>query len=478
MPTISKTLALTSILLLFGAITSIVVDAPILLFTFLYGLIAISPYYIKGWRGRIDVFRPHVIFSVLLYLYSLSTLAFIESFGETYYREVVSPEDVLIYSLSCLLGIAGLAIGAVIGGSNAMAHVHVIASDRDRGQGKSEQRVVLLGCILGFIFFATLYEKFVPWLASSYSDMALLMRVNSLQDKAAGLKEIFTETVPLYFVLSAAIVGMLGQRYCSIWARVIAYMIFACYVATAFLSGWRSQMMSAIILAAIYYHYQRKPISLRFVVVASILVYVVINFLSIMRGSSNPLEMIELLISTFNERGLQILAISQSGELATSTNLVRLISGIRLNEVDFGYGSIAFNQIGAFVPRVFMDDRPPIASELFVKTFYPGIYESGGGYGFFILQDGYWDFGVVGVLIYCVFFGFLTERIYSAAIGVMGSPFWTFIYGIVYYNLIFTSIRSGIFASIKSTLIVVLPMILIYFIANRFKRVLTNKTGV
>ena len=189
-----------------------------------------------------------------------------------------------------------------------------------------------------------------------------------------------------------------------------------------------------------------------------------------MRGSSDPFEMIRILSETIDERGFEIFGISQSGELATSTNLIRLIQGMHLGETDYGYGINAINQLIAIIPRIIYPERPPIASELFVQTFYPGVYEMGGGYGFFILQDGYWDFGLVGVFLYSIAFGVFTEALYWRFMKLIADPFWILFYGIIYYQLVFSSIRSGNFASIKAAAIIGLPIYIVYILAIRNSR--------
>jgi oligosaccharide repeat unit polymerase len=451
--------------LIFSAFLSMLAESSAISYTMGFAAIAVLPYVFKKITKPIDLLDPHITLSTLLYLYSLSSLVFVETFGETYYREAITPWEINTYILSCLLGITGLSIGKILLFASSQSSLHWPKTSEAYS---SRVRSIIVG-LGGFFFIAFIYfikDKFTPWAATSYAEMALTVRVLSLEDQAAGIKEIATESIPLFFILGSCTVLVMTKRSVSQLLRLAGFLLLTAYIANMLLSGWRSQMMSAILMVTIYYHYTHTKLRIRSVLIGSVLVYVLINVLSVMRGSSNPIEMFMLLAKAFEQRGMDLLAISQSGELATSTNLIRLISGINNNETDFGFGSIAANQVAALVPRAIMPDRPLIASERFVQIFYPGIYESGGGKGFFILQDGYWDFGLIGVLFYTFVFAVLTQKIYQFYLQRVGHPFWTLFYGLVFYNLIFSSIRSGIFASIKSALIVALPVLLIYCFAR------------
>ena len=61
-------------------------------------------------------------------------------------------------------------------------------------------------------------------------------------------------------------------------------------------------------------------------------------------------------------------------------------------------------------PKGFYENRPLPMAERYVDTFYPGVLESGGGYGFFYIMEGYWALGFFGVVaLMCVYGWFLNS---------------------------------------------------------------------
>lgn len=448
-------------------------DLTLTAFSAAYFAVALSPWLLRNDTRDTDVFRPYVGLLALTYLYALSTPLYVADAGITFFGEAVDAADLNTYLIACLLAVSGLALGTFTASSGSML------SSKRRGLHRSNsaallkddrQWLVSIALALGIAASPFIVSKFNPLAATSYVEQALSLRVERLADNAAGLKETFLETIPSILVLCAATAVFFDPRKQKIW-RGLAALVLAGYLTTTLLSGWRGQLMVALLLVTVYAHYRIRQIRWSRVILGGVLVYVLINVLSVARLSTNPAEIFELVTSEIGSRGLQFFAIQQSGELATGTNLLRLISGIRLGESSFGYGEIALGQLAAFLPRALYPDRPEIASELFVKVFYPGIFESGGGYGFFMVQDGYWDFGLFGVFAYCLAFGWAVEKLYRRISAGFQSDLMIFLYALLYSQLVLSMVRSGIFASLKAAAIASLPivtaLVIGWLIANR-----------
>ncbi len=436
-----------------GACLAGLLGAELLEFTFAFAVLALIPFAARAGRGKPDPFRPFIGLLALLYLYSVSTLLFVEAAGATYYGEPVVAVDLSTYRTACLLAAAGISLGALIGQSGRVPMTRLSSATA----AAEHTALIWLAAGLAALAFPLIAGKFAPWLATSYGEVALSLRVERLAEHSAGIKETLLETLPITIVLCGCTALMFDSRQAGIM-RLVAATIFGLYCVSTLLSGWRGQLMSAALISGIYFHYKVRPIRWYQMIIAALIVYVLINVISVVRATSAPMEMIALLIDAVSDRGFGFLALSQSGELATSTNLLRLISGIRLGESEFGLGSVTLGQLAAFLPRPLMPSRPPIASELFVMTFYPGVLESGGGYGFFMVQDGYWDFGLPGVFFYCLAFGLAVETLYRHLRVRMRSDVVIFLYAILYSQLVLSVVRNGIFASLKAALIAIIPI--------------------
>jgi oligosaccharide repeat unit polymerase len=450
--------AVSTLALVLLASLAFVLEEQVLGFSFVFALLSILPLLDPVERIQMDPFRPHLGLSALLFLYSISTLIFVTSNNVTYYGEQASERNIFIYSMACLLCMAGISCGTLMTNlfrSNKQDITFLPRWVPDR------VKIYKIASVLGLIFSPFIIYKFQPWGATSYADVALSLRVEHLSDETAGIKEIFFENIPSTLILAACTFAIFDRGLHTL-IRLIAGLLLLAYITTSLLSGWRGQLTFVVLIIVIYFHWKIKAIKIQYLIGAAFMGYVLINTLSIARVSSNPMEMIAAVLENFDNTGLLFLAISQSGELATSTNLLRLISGIESGESQFGYGSILFNQVSAFIPRALLPDRPPIGSELFVQTFYPGVFESGGGYGFFLPQDGYWDFGLTGVFFYSLFLGMLLESLYIWFSNRRQIDFNVLLYAVLYSQLVLAIVRSGTIGSLKAALIASIPLFIIW----------------
>ncbi len=454
------------------AVVAYASEKSILSFSGVYVALAAVPFVIRRSALNTDVFRPFIGLAALLYLYSISTPLFISATNVTYWGETVDARDLATYYVACLAAITGLSFGTVLA-SHADRHhgVPVIHKFPDQYQ---RRLLVVAAVVTGILGLPFIIGKFDPTAATSYGDVALSLRVDRLADRASGPKEILFEIIPSTIVLCAA-TAILFDSSRRFFLRVFAGSLIVLYGMTSVLSGWRAQLMVAVLIVGIFFHYRVRPFRWTTTLIGAVLIYVLINGLSVVRASSNPVEMFAALLSAIDDRGLQFLAIEQSGELAASTNLLRLIHGIEAGETHYGWGTIALGQIAAFLPRAVLPDRPNFGSELFVKTFYPGVFESGGGYGFFVVQDGYWDFGLLGVVLYCAIYAYFIERIYRALCYRFHMDLVVFLYALLYSQLVLSLIRSGIFAAIKGALIVASPILLLLVLSHAMRSLSSSK---
>lgn len=431
-------------------------EADILAFSLAFAFLASLPLLERGDRHALDPFRPLLGLSVLLFLYSLSTLLYVSEEGLTYYGESVSEGTVLTYQLACLLCMAGIGAGTLLIGPRRFDRVAPAAVD----EAAERAFTYRLGALLGLVMLPFIHAKFQPWNATAYADAALALRVDNLADQAAGIKETVLENIPTALVLAAGTLASF-DRSLRLHERALGATLVVLYISTALLSGWRGHMMFAALTVAVYFHWKVRRLKILPLAAAGVITYVLINALSVARVSADPVEMVIALSENFGEKGLGFLALKQSGELATSTNLLRLISGLEGGETSFGMGSIALGQLMAFVPRAILPDRPPVASELFVQTFYPGIFESGGGYGFFLPQDGYWDFGLLGVFFYGIALGACLEALFRWFLARRHSAMLVLLYAAVYSQLVLSVVRSGFLGSVKASLLAAAPALLL-----------------
>jgi oligosaccharide repeat unit polymerase len=257
---------------------------------------------------------------------------------------------------------------------------------------------------------------------------------------------------------------LLMIRHRVIWAKLVGVSIFGTYILTNTLAGWRGVVISAAVIPLVFYHYRVKRISKTKAVIVLVLAYLFINGLSVVRFTSDPKQMLDAMREEILDQSFRFADLKSSGELLVGTNLMRLISGLEDGITDFTYGSSVVTELLVFVPRAIYPNRPLPLSEKFVYVFYPHIYSSGGGYGFFILQEGFWAFGLVGVFLFLFIYGWSVQVVYQWFKKNMQYDCVALLYSGIYFSLVLNSVRTGLIVSYKSALMNALPFLLLAYL--------------
>lgn len=461
---------LLTLVLFFLSTILITLDELFWAYSSAYLAISLMP---KAFRGRADdvadPFEPYFGLTILFYLYSISTIQYVEMNQSTYYNESVNYSALIKFAIACLMGQFGMVIGVLLSSNSYDKSYRKISQIEDPG-------IVMLlkpALFIAILMIPFYYEKFNFLNVVSYAEVAFSTRVDRMQDEAAGIKDVILKDPYTLIVLCVCTYYMFRKQ--SIFIRILSALTFLAYLLTSMLSGWRGQLIFALLLPVIYYHYKVRAISILYIITGGVAIYVLVNALSIMRAAPNAdLEtMVTVLHDNMVDSGMLFLQLSSSGELATSTNLLRLIMGIENGETDYYMGGQLISQIGAFVPRALWQGRPPLASELFVQIFYPGVYESGGGYGLFFHQEGYWDFGFFGVTLYALILTWIIRKLYFNLILKNGSSIGVFLYAVLYGQLVLSVVRSGFLSSVKASILSSLPLLILilatklHFISRR-----------
>ncbi len=433
------------------------------------------------WRPIEDFlfFRPLYCLLALLYLYAVTPLTHFCYCGFEFYPPKSDLYELVIYQCGCLLA----AVGFILGTKFAINKKEVLNKLDDSYVTEKTEKILSFS-LIGLIFLTTavswpyVYKLFSPFEATNYSQVLYSTRVEKMSNPNAGIIEIFFEVLPSMLILFWSIIVVFNKNK-NIALRVIGGFLIILYGMTAFASGWRSLVMLLLVIIIIFYHYQVCKLKILQACWVATCLYLIITLMSFVRLTTNPIEMVQVLSNRISTENFKFMSLSKSSELNSSVMYLRLIDGLRTGETDFGYGKVALGQIGAFVPRAIQPDRSPLGSQLYAQTFYPDIYKNGGGFGFFIPLDGYWDFGLLGVLFYCALYAYILEKIFWLLHRSSRATVIVLIYGVLYSQLVVGAMRSGIFASIKASLLLLIP-IFIWLIATIILKIvwsaLTNRS--
>ncbi|MBI5770153.1 MAG: oligosaccharide repeat unit polymerase [Verrucomicrobia bacterium] len=415
-----------------------------------------------------DYFQPYYGLYGLAFLYALSTLIHVTKNGVTIYGEVFTEKQLTMYVVTCLCGQLALAAGQIAASflfrrPRTLPQVSVQAAEIESRQFRRSLGLTMI--VIGTAFLPFYLKTFNFLQPTNYSENALTSRTENFGDYYAGLRGVFLVAAPVTLIVCWSALT-LADRVSKPYHRGIAIVLLCAHILTSMLSGWRGVMMSAATVLLIAFNYRRRLIDMKTLLALSAVTYVVINGIAVARSQSSLSGFKTVLSDEYQGQGLSFLALENSGELATSTNLLRLIIAIDTGESEYQHGYMLVSQFGAFLPKFLFPDRPLFASELFVVKFYPGVYESGGGYGLFMYQDGYWDFGIAGVMVISAIYMVFQCWIYARLIKFVRTDFSVLLYATIYTQSILACARSGYVGSIKALLMAALPLFLVKLITD------------
>ncbi len=431
-------------------------------FTLSYLVLLTICLYLSKERPTSDLLSPGVIFPLVLLAYSVASSLFVHESGSTNFGYPVDPDIIRTFYGCVLIGLAAFFCGRYLSVRFPVWHFRT-SEIAETDESPTRHKIIVYALLSGLLCAPFIASAFNVVSQQSYAERALQSRLEDMEDSASGVKEVFLMTTPLTLIICASSL-LLFDRGRGLLIRCAGGIVIALNLGANLLAGWRGHLMMTLSLAGVYYHYRVRRFRLSHLLVGSALVYVLINAMALMRISSDPSEMIDALNGDIGRNSLSFLSLTRSGELLTGTNLMRQIGGVRDGELKYSFGETVLDDILVFIPRPLYPERPLPSSEKFVEIFYPGVRETGGGYGFFILQEGHWVGGYFGVFVVMCGFGYLVYSVYWVFLSHKNSLAAVFTYALVFPTLCVFSVRSGVVGSLKAALIASVPVVLLWML--------------
>lgn len=135
------------------------------------------------------------------------------------------------------------------------------------------------------------------------------------------------------------------------------------------------------------------------------------------------------------------------------------------NEVDYLYGKTYVGVISILVPRVLWEDKPRGAGIYNKEIIFGG---SGGGYPIHAAAEAFWNFGILGVLLIHLFFGFFLKQLYRYYLKHKEQSLFVVLYILSIFILKPTSL------ALVKYMQIILPMFLLLWAVGLVKILKTN----
>ena len=318
---------------------------------------------------------------------------------------------------------------------------------------------------LGFLNRGYLARTFDPRQIVSYTAWATISRKDALENPWSGLVGA-GETFTASLLTACLLLPMFTKR------RLAAFGFTAACVwaGLGLMAGSKTALIVVVLSAVIYRHYYVRPLRLRSLVLLGAILYVPLTMLNHVRNTTDLGLMVSNAVQMATSDA-RFLSPAGNGELAgPPVTLMRIIEAIDAGQMNYSYGLSYLSEILTFIPRAIYRNRPLPLSLQYMSTFYPVEMLQGQGFGFFIPTEGYWALGIAGVCLEMAVFGAILGVLYRSFRANLHNGAWVFIYMMVWLPGLISSIRTGLIGTVKSTLMVVAPLLVLWFLSRRRRK--------
>jgi len=272
---------------------------------------------------------------------------------------------------------------------------------------------------------------------------------------AASLSQIAFMLVMAWFISS-------GKRWFSAAGLAVVTM-FGIAASFPFLTSARGALLWLIISSIIMWHYLRRPLSTRTVVVSAILSVAVLSVLiNLRRGDVNVAE------------GISVEGVAErlfgSRDLLDITTTAHIITAIQEGRLDYSYGWTYLTWLYAPIPRIIWLEKPVVSVGWVVRGYVFGFGGMGGTPPGSV-GEAFWAFGWFGVIIIMLALGGIEGSIYrSLGAYVHKNKNMALVYAFLFLPWSFSALGGGWSNAVVGALEKALPlMVALYFITPRSK---------
>lgn len=225
------------------------------------------------------------------------------------------------------------------------------------------------------------------------------------------------------------------------------------------MAGSKAELLFISLLWLMYRHYRVRSLPLKQLILPVILCYVFAAMINHVRFTSNIPTMV-IAGANFVKEDPKLLSPVNIGELnGPPKTLLTIIEAMEKGELGLSWGYTYLSEALVWLPRFVYPERPIPLSEQYMMRFFPAEYLQGQGYGFFILNEGYWAFGLLGVCLQMFVYGAALSALYGFFRENKGNDGIFLIYVTVFFVLGCTGIRTGLVGGLKASLMAAFPFL-------------------
>lgn len=399
-----------------------------------------------------EFFEPYNLFVLSFTLYTL--------IGGYYWYEYINLKQLSMYYISFIVAIMSFTFGYI---SNVTSNDVIIYKYKIRNEDiipYSNNNTFLL-----FIFIICIFiNRNIIWsILSNFGSGVLYSSyaIRNIDDYYLGLKSTINSYSMNYIIFFLFFIAFSKKRLYMLFMSLIFLMLLLVYFYT---SGKRTNVILILMVCFYLINYKYKKINYKLIVAFLISSILLLSVNTHLRAVNNIIDMYDLFVDNIGDVSY-VLQINDVN--AAVSTYFKNIDHIFSYNGDYNFGYIYFVNLLLYIPRFLFPNRPLPWPEQYMNKFYPEA-QLGTGHGWYILNDGFISFGLLGIFIEMYLYGKLLSYIYFKYIKHFPNPYVSFMYIILNFNVVY-SVRSEISLLPKTVIIAILPIYILYVI-NKYSR--------
>ena len=337
----------------------------------------------------------------------------------------------------------------------------------------ADKKSLLVASVLFFLFCSYFFVKLVIFVLSQFSEFSFLN-----YSQLYGLLNAPTYLVGLglgWFSISVIILlitsNIIIKNHFLYYLSVITLTLFFLFL---IIMGKRRIALTTLLSLFLFRHYYVKRISKYGVAALFVAGVWLVNFVANLRilnivGKNYLGKLLEVLKSLNPIEAILNLAVISEFQVPFGTFLT-IVQKYPFWE-NFLIGKTYFLMPTVFIPHSIFPERWNGLAPWFVEHFFP-IYK-GTGFAFFILNEPYMNFGVLGIIVFMFFFGWAVKWISCELTKNKNNPFVLLVFAYV-VSYMFSFIRSDLICIRELLYTFIFPILFVIILSHIISKINEN----
>jgi len=237
----------------------------------------------------------------------------------------------------------------------------------------------------------------------------------------------------IWFLNYALVVGLIFFLKYKKFKKITFLLLFPLTLIIGFLRGSKLVFLAPILMVVVVYHYFKKNIKMKYIVIFLLLTVLLVPVLDINRGTANLSDFFSRTLNTYNPLKSIRVFMDRFHDMDSLIYIIKDTPRV----MDYQLGKTIMPIFVSWIPRRFWPEKPVISfGRVFGESYYGEFWTSkSGAASATIIGEAYINFHIAGILLVSLLFGIMIRFFYQYLIKNNFGEGGLFIYASIFYQL-------------------------------------------